>query len=327
MTEQYGRGCTRYAARLTALRYLSNRGYPDGTWLNRSDDNCPRESSSLMILGTAMQPVYHILVSEFKQRTKGSPGNGPSLPRVLHFLDVHSGSMQAIAAIILVIVTIIYTILTRMMAKAAREALSPYVYLDFAFPSGSGVDMLLTVGNSGSKAAAAVEVTLINSTREDLEELFAPLPLAAIGHLSPGATRKYSLMVRSTLWPENQESPVLDFQIVYRDGRHRITEKQRIDFAGYLLSVPQNNASLSKMASTLESISRNMPTKKAASPFSGKKCPYCASRIDTSAKKCPICHEWISNRGRLRTRYGAQPAKVRRPSLSPAWFRRRNVSS
>src|SRR5580692_882211 len=107
-----------------------------------------------MILVTAMGPILDALAP--KPSSKRSVDNGASLARFLHFLDVHSGSMQAIAAIILVIVTVIYTILTRMMAKAARDALRPYVYLDFTFPGGSGVEMLLTVGNSGSKAAADV---------------------------------------------------------------------------------------------------------------------------------------------------------------------------
>jgi hypothetical protein len=200
-----------------------------------------------------------------------------------------------------------------MMAKAARDALRPYVYLDFTFPSGSGVEMLLTVGNSGSKGAADVGVKLIKATREDLVELFAPLPLAAIGHLSPGSTRKYSLIVASTLWPKEQPSPVLDFEIVYHDGRHKVTETQRIDFAGYLLSVPVNETSLSGIAAALERISRNMPSKKVTSPSSSKICPYCASQINSLAKKCPNCLEWVSGRGRLWKRHGAQSTKVRKP--------------
>lgn len=264
-----------------------------------------------MILVMAMGPILDVLAP--KPNTKRPAENGASLARFLHFLDVHSGSMQAIAAIILVIVTIIYTILTRRMAKAARDALRPYVYLDFSFPDGSGVQMLLMVGNSGSKVAADVRVKLIKSTREDLVELFAPLPLAAIGHLSPGGTRKYSLIVSSTLWPQDQSSPVLDFEIVYHDGRHKITEKQRIDFAGYLLSAPPNETSLGEIASTLERISRNMPSRVITPPFSTKMCPYCASQINSSAKKCPNCLEWISGRGRLWKRHGAQSSKVRNP--------------
>jgi hypothetical protein len=141
-----------------------------------------------MILGTAMAPILDALA--MRPSAKKPVDNGASFTRVIHFFDVHSGSMQAIAAIILVIVTIIYTILTRMMAKAARDALRPYVYLDFTFPGGSGVEMLLTVGNSGSKAAADVRVKLIKSTREDLAKVFAPLPLATIGHLFPRGHQK-----------------------------------------------------------------------------------------------------------------------------------------
>ena len=264
-----------------------------------------------MILGTAMRPTLDALV--LTPGIKKPVDNAVSLTRVLNFFDAHSGSMQAIAAIILVIVTIIYTILTRSMAKAARDALRPYVYLDFSFPGGSGVEMLLTVGNSGSKAAANVRVKLVKSTREDLMKIFEPLPLAAIGHLSPGGARKYSLIVASTLWPQDQPSPVLDFEITYNDGRHKITERQRIDFGGYLLSAPTNEASLGEIASILERISRNMPSKRTAFPYPRKACPYCASQIDASAKKCADCLEWISGRRRLRGRYGAQSIRSRRP--------------
>ncbi len=258
-----------------------------------------------------MRPILDTLT--LSPSIKGSVDNsGPSLARVLHFFDVHSGSMQAIAAIVLVIVTIIYTILTRRMAKAARDALRPYVYLDFTFPGGSGTEMLLTVGNSGSKVAADVRVKLTRSSREDLVQLFAPLPLASIGHLSPAGTRKYSLIVSSTLWPQNQASPVLDFEINYHDGRHKITEMQRIDFAGYLLSAPPREGSLGEIASTLENISRNMPSKKTSFPFTAKICPYCASQINSSAKKCPNCLEWISGGRPLRNRSMAISTKVQK---------------
>jgi hypothetical protein len=221
--------------------------------------------------------------------------------------------MQAIAAIILVIVTIIYTVLTRAMARAARDALRPYVYLDFTFPGGSGVEMLLTVGNSGSKAAAYVRVRLLSSTREDLTNIFAPLPLAAIGHLAPGGARKYSLIVPSTLWPDDQPSPVLEFEISYQDGRHKVTDKQRIDFQGFKLSAAERKASLSDIVSVLDRIATNMPSKSRAFPQVMKVCPYCATNINSAAKKCPNCLEWVSGRGRLWRRPGGRSASARRP--------------
>lgn len=128
------------------------------------------------------------------------------------------------------------------MAKAARDALRPYVYLDFTF-RGGGTLMFLTVGNSGSKGAADVKIKLVKSTSDELTRVFAPLPIAnEIGHISPGSTRRYSLAVPiNHLWPENAPSPVLEFDVSYRDGRHKIAEMQQVDFGGYRLSSPERD--------------------------------------------------------------------------------------
>ena len=145
--------------------------------------------------------------------------------QLLHFLDAHSGSIQAIASVVLVIVTIVYTILTRSMAKATRDALRPYVYLDFSFQAG-GTLMAVVVGNSGSRAAAQVKVKLIKATDDELAKLFQPLPMATgIGYLSPGATRRYSLEISHTLWSKDT-LPVLDFEVAYHDGSRKIIDVQ-----------------------------------------------------------------------------------------------------
>jgi hypothetical protein len=218
---------------------------------------------------------------------------------LLNFFDAHSGSIQAITAVILVIVTSIYTILTRTMAKAARDALRPYVYLDFIFPGGSGTRMTVVVGNSGSRAAASVKVRLLKASQDELvtafnRELFRSLPLATgIGHLSPGTTRKYAVVFPVSQWLADAQASVLDFEITYRDGHHKMTDTQQINFAGYRASSSEDEDQLQKIASELHMIATRGPTNSPVSPSLTKICAYCATRIDQSATKCPNCLEWL----------------------------------
>src|SRR5262245_50517171 len=112
----------------------------------------------------------------------------------MHYLDVHSGSLQVISSVVLAAITVMYTILTRSMAKAARETLRPYVYLDVSFASPAV--MIMTVGNSGTKVAGDVKIKLIDTDSVKLAELIGALPLeSGLGHLAPGSTRKYRLIV------------------------------------------------------------------------------------------------------------------------------------
>src|ERR1700730_10374076 len=111
----------------------------------------------------------------------------------MHFLDVHAGSLQVIASVVLVAVTAVYTILTRSMAKAARDSHRPYVYLDLSF--NSPVQMIIVVGNSGSKVAGSVKAVLINSNSDNIAQHIRLLPITTgIGHLSPGSTRRYEVV-------------------------------------------------------------------------------------------------------------------------------------
>ena len=89
----------------------------------------------------------------------------------MKYLDAHSGSLQVLSSVVLVMVTIVYTVLTMSMARAAREALRPYVYLDLSFLSPAR--MVIVVGNSGTKVAGKVTVTLTGSNREKLGCLYA----------------------------------------------------------------------------------------------------------------------------------------------------------
>ncbi len=224
---------------------------------------------------------------------------------LLSFLDAHSGSIQAITAVILVVVTVIYTILTRSMAKAARDALRPYVYLDFLFPGGSGTMMTVVVGNSGSKAAANVRVRLVNASKyeRELTELFQSLPLASgVGQLSPGTTRKYPLVIPVRLWQPPGPAPVLDFEITYHDGGHKISDTQQIDVEGYRASSVESEDQLDKIASELHTIASHTSMENRISRYTGQ-CPYCRKGIAASATRCPNCLEWLpGNRESWRSR-------------------------
>src|SRR5215470_4131739 len=99
----------------------------------------------------------------------------------MNFLDVHAGSLQVVASVVLVVVTAVYTILTRSMAKAASEALRPYVYLDLSF--NSPVQMIIVVGNSGTRVAGNVKAVLTKSNSDNIAQLIRELPITTgIGH-------------------------------------------------------------------------------------------------------------------------------------------------
>ena len=191
------------------------------------------------------------------------------------------------------------------MAKAARDALRPYVYLDFIFPGGSGTRMTVVVGNSGSKAATSVKVRLLKASKDELiaefnRELFRSLPLATgIGHLSPGTTRKYALVFPASQWLTDASAPVLDFEITYRDGRHKITDTQQVNFAGYRASSPEDEDQLQKIASELRRIATRESTIDPATPRLTKICVCCGTRIDQSAMKCPNCLEWLPKKHQI----------------------------
>lgn len=158
--------------------------------------------------------------------------------------------------------------------------------------------MTVIVGNSGSKAAANVRVRLIQGSkyRSELEGLFQSLPLASgVGHLPPGDTRQYPLIVPVNLWQEPRPAPSLNFEVTYHDGRHKITDTQQIDLEGYRSSSVEGEDQLHNIASELHAIARYMEPRTLES-IVRTLCPYCKSQINSSATKCPHCLEWISRK-------------------------------
>jgi hypothetical protein len=213
----------------------------------------------------------------------------------MNFLDVHAGSLQVIASVVLVVVTAVYTILTRSMAKAASEALRPYVYLDLSF--NSPVQMIIVVGNSGVRVAGNVRAVLTKSNSDNIAQLIRELPLTTgIGHLSPGSTRRYEVIVgNNDLLPEDAPATALDFKITYYDGRRELTDRQHIDLEGYRSAlVFDHGGPLSRVADRLADIERKLPGQTIIFPGPRKPCPYCGTLIPQPAKKCPDCLEWLS---------------------------------
>jgi hypothetical protein len=213
----------------------------------------------------------------------------------MNFLDVHAGSLQVVASVVLVVVTAVYTILTRSMAKAASEALRPYVYLDLSF--NSPVQMIIVVGNSGIRVAGNVKAVLTKSNSDNIAQLIRELPITTgIGHLSPGSTRRYEVIVgNNDLLPRDAPATTLDFKITYHDGRRELTDRQHIDLEGYRSAlVFDHSGPLSRIADHLAGIERKLPERRIIFPGPRKPCPYCGTLIPQPAKKCPDCLEWLS---------------------------------
>jgi hypothetical protein len=215
----------------------------------------------------------------------------------MHYLDAHAGSLQVLASVILVLVTAVYTVLTRTLAKAAREAMRPYVYLDVSFASQA--EMIVLVGNSGTRVAGNVRAKIARCNNEVLQKAIGGLPLTSgIGHLVPGSTRKYSVIVRGKdLFTENGPSPVISFEFTYHDGKRVVTDTQEINLGGYRESLfPWYGDPTYQIVRELQNIVSKMPEKRVAAffPSPKKACSYCGTLIAESAKKCPACLEWVS---------------------------------
>jgi hypothetical protein len=211
----------------------------------------------------------------------------------MHYLDVHSGALQAISSAILVAITAVYTILTRTMAKAASQALRPYVYLDVSFTS--PVLMTILIGNSGSRVAGNVRVTVLKANNEKLKEWFNDLPLEkGIGHLAPGSTRRYSLTAPTEdLFPKERPAAKVEFEFVYHDGSQPIIDRQEIDLAGYQQSLLSLDPAYG-IVRALDDIERKMPEPRhILSLAPTKRCPYCGTSLLESARKCHGCLEWL----------------------------------
>jgi hypothetical protein len=231
----------------------------------------------------------------------------------MHYLDVHSGSLQVVSSAVLVLITAVYTVLTRTMAKSAREVLRPYVYLDISFTSPA--EMTVLVGNSGTKVAGDVKITLVDSNNEKLRELIGTLPLASgVGHLAPGGTRKYRIVAPAEhLFPKDGPSPTMKFKFMYRDGSHPIPDTQEIDLGGYEQSLfPWVGEPIGEVVRELRHIADKMPSKSVATAFYSKACPYCGTKLVESAKKCHGCLEWLPGlRPSLTSRSGANAHQFR----------------
>jgi hypothetical protein len=211
---------------------------------------------------------------------------------MLHFLDLHSGSVQAIASIVLVVVTGIYTFLTWFMARAAIDTLRPYVYVDALITSMA--QMTVIVGNSGGRVAGDVRVKLTDASNDAIGQAVGE-PLAnAIGQLAPGVRRRYSIIFKvADLLPKDGPATTLDFAISYRDGARKIGHNQRIDFAGYQQSLfDTDDSPLAVIHDVLVQIEQKMPQPELRGPF-GTPCPYCGTSLPRSATKCHACLEWL----------------------------------
>lgn len=215
--------------------------------------------------------------------------------RTVHYLDVHSGSLQVLTSVVLIVVTAVYTVLTRSMAKASQEALRPYVYLDLAF--NSPAEMIVIIGNSGNKVAGRITAVLEASNNEKVAKLIHDLPITSgIGHLAPGGKLRYSVRVNSReLLPADGPAANFTFKITYHDGKRRSSDKQVIDLDAYREALVFERDSSFGVVDQLREIARKMP-RESNGMFGSviKLCPYCGTKLIESAKKCHGCQEWLS---------------------------------
>lgn len=169
--------------------------------------------------------------------------------------------------------------------------------------------MTLIVGNSGNKVASDVKVRLAHVSNQTIGKAVRELELATgIGQIAPGARRRYSLIFRlPDLLPKEGQPTTLDFEILYRDGRRKVHDRQRIDFSGYQRALfDRDDIGMADIYDALNRIAGKMPERVLHSSFSAA-CPYCGTGLSASATKCSGCLEWLPE---------AKPRRIRRPSAA-----------
>lgn len=219
------------------------------------------------------------------------------MTEVVHYLDVHTGAVQAAATTVLVLVTAWYTILTRNMAKSAREAQRPYVYVDIGGEGGAILEFV--IGNDGDRAARDIRLqfSIAGECTELEQQLIELNPFrSGISHLAPRRRYRYELVVQDNSIFDQTRSPhvVLTIAVEYKGDR---THEER--FVIDLTSLA--GISLSSWAEPAESIARQLKelvgvqrSKGRRSGLTGrpiptKSCPACASTIPQAAIRCREC--------------------------------------
>lgn len=218
------------------------------------------------------------------------------------YLDSHAGAVQAVSAVILVVVTTWYAILTRRMAKSALESRRPYVFVDLRSEGGRSGELVL--GNDGDRSAQDIDVAVSVVGSEELADSITTAfgDVRHVLYLAPGRRYRYRLILPAEdifARPED-EHVLIRFNLSYMGDGRRYAESFMIDVTalnGVLLtSFTDPGEAIAGSIKDLARIEQGRDSSQRMQSMVSRrrKCPTCGSLIDSEARKCPACMEWIA---------------------------------
>lgn len=227
---------------------------------------------------------------------------------IIEWLNDNAGAVQGMATVALLIVTGWYAILTRNIAREARRSQRAYVYADVT-TSGRSFGMEFVIGNTGSRAAHNVMVT-VAANHDEVVEALAGLGCVTHGmsYIAPGQRYRYYVRGGINEWLEMKPPPRIDVFVAYSDAEHNHEESFTFDIAAFESAAADTFRTPEQdMAAELREIGRTMRSKESSDRmaqrtrqwFSGS-CPVCKSEIHPDARRCPRCGARLALREHLK---------------------------
>jgi len=142
----------------------------------------------------------------------------------MSWLDSHAGSMQFLASVVLVIVTVVYVVYTKRLVNKTYEQFRPYVFVEVV-KRGAMLDAVIR--NTGQRGAVDVS---INITADVVIEgydkrgiLGWPMFQKAIPYLPPGQSIRQDVAhfpsIQTKLMHMEPDKRILEYTIKYKDGK------------------------------------------------------------------------------------------------------------
>lgn len=230
---------------------------------------------------------------------------------MLDFLNQYSSAIQAISAVLMIIVTAILVWITKKyvrytfeMVEEIRTQNRPYVFLDFDMMNGK---FDLSISNLGNRVAHNVTFELINDVENSRGKKLSEKDVIkkGISYFPPqrrfifGFDYAQSFLSRDT-------AKFLHFKIKYFDGngkdyedefKYDLTVYNDIYFRSFSDTGSAISSGLKEISKAMERGLPNQTLKGLIGRFEliGKmRCPICQEYIDEKAQKCRYCGEWIT---------------------------------
>ena len=221
---------------------------------------------------------------------------------LIDYLNENGVAVQAIAAVLLALLTTAYVIATYWLVNATRRTQRPYVFLDIVAHGGNYLEFGLA--NYGERVAEDVRIEverdIVDSDGKALSE--GPPFSSGVTYLPPKRSYRWSFLAPEDFFDATPETNVLRARILYSHGKKHYEEKVDLDFAsldGVLLKSFADWGA--ETATHLKEIARHLSTDNSraqrdalVSRMFHRPCPSCRESVSRDATRCPHCLDVIS---------------------------------